>query len=309
VAPHEISSERFDREHRVAYALASLGYGEIVTYSLRPAEELERLRKTGIPFAGKAVEVLNPLSEDQRFLRTSLLGGFVAYCAQVDRPVRAFEIGDTFLANGDASVDESSEAIFGFAVDPAEEPAWHDTNFLRLKGDCEALLARLTGGTPVVERAELAGLHPGKTGAASLGGTRVAIFGCVDPRLAAALGARLPMYFAIVALDALPPYAIRHYRPPFKFPGTSRDLALTLDATIDAATVERTIAAAIGDVCTSVTAFDEYRGPQIPDGKKSLALRVDLQLRDATITDAQAESAIVLARDALSSQFDATLRE
>jgi phenylalanyl-tRNA synthetase beta subunit len=40
-----------------------------------------------------------------------------------------------------------------------------------------------------------------------------------------------------------------------------------------------------------------------------LAVRVDLQLRDATITDAQAESAIVRARDALSSQFDATLRE
>jgi phenylalanyl-tRNA synthetase beta chain len=309
VAPHEISSQRFDREQRIAYALASLGYGEIVTYSLRPAEELERLRKTGIPFAGTAVEVRNPLSEDQRFLRTSLLGGFVAYCAQIDRPVRAFEIGDTFRAYDEASVDESSEAIFGFAVDPAEEPAWHDTNFLRLKGDCEALLARLTGGTPVVERAELAGLHPGKTASASVDGTRIATFGRVDPRLAAALGARLPVYFAIVALDALPAYAVRRYRPPSKFPGTSRDLALTLDAAIDAGAVERVIAAAIGDVCTSVTAFDEYRGPQIPEGKKSLAVRVDLQLRDATITDVQAESAIARARDALSSQFDATLRE
>jgi phenylalanyl-tRNA synthetase beta chain len=270
---------------------------------------LQRLRETGISFEGSAVEVRNPLSEDQRFLRTSLIGGFVAYCTRIDRPVRSFEIGDTFRTNDDGGIDESSEAIFGFAVDPSDEPAWRDSNFLRLKGDCEALLAQLTGRAATTERAQLAGLHPGKTAALLIDGTRVATLGRVDPRLAAALGTRLPVYLAIVALEALPPYAIRRFHPPSKFPGTSRDLALTLDASVDAAAVERTIADAIGDVCTSVTAFDEYRGPQIPDGKKSLAVRIGLQLRDATITDAQAEAAIARARDALSLQFDATLRE
>jgi phenylalanyl-tRNA synthetase beta chain len=313
VAPHEISSRHFDREHRIACALASLGYGEIVTYSLRPADELERLRKSGISFAAKAVEVRNPLSEDQRFLRTSLLGGFVAYCAQKDRPVRAFETGDTFRAIDNAGVDESSEAVFGFAVDPAEEPAWRDTNFLRLKGDCEALLARLTGCTPVVERAELAGLHPGKTAVASVDGTRVATFGCVDPRLASALGARLAVYLAIVSLDALPSYAIRRYRPPSKFPGTSLDLSPILAPEFDAAQVEKAVVEAIeselDDASVVVKATDEYIGDPIPNGKKSLTVNVKINLRDSTITSEVSGAAMTRARDALASKFDATFRE
>jgi phenylalanyl-tRNA synthetase beta chain len=313
VAPHEISSQRFDREHRIAYALASLGYGEIVTYSLRPAEELERLRKTGIPFAGKAVEVRNPLSEDQRFLRTSLIAGFVTYCAQIDRPVRAFEIGDTFRANDDVVVEESAEAIFGFAADPIDEPAWRDTNFLRLKGDCEALLERLTGRTTVVERAELAGLHPGKTAAVSVDGTRVATLGRIDPRLAAALGTRLPTYFAIVALDALPPYAIRRYRPPSKFPGTSLDLSPILAPKFDASQVENAVEEAINsqiaDASVVVKATDEYIGDPIPDGKKSLTVNVKINLRDSTITSEVSGAAMARARDTLASKFDATFRE
>ncbi|HXM07976.1 MAG TPA: phenylalanine--tRNA ligase subunit beta, partial [Candidatus Acidoferrum sp.] len=313
VAPHEISSERFEREHRVAHALASLGYGEIVTYSLRAAEELERLRKTGIPFAGKAVEVLNPLSEDQRFLRTSLIAGFVAYCAQIDRPVRAFEIGDTFRANDDTVVEESADAIFGFAAGPIDEPAWRDTNFLRLKGDCEALLERLTGRTTLVERAEFAGLHPGKTAAVSVDGTRVATLGRIDPRLAAAFGTSLPTYFATVALDALPPYAIPRYRPPSKFPGTSLDLSPILAPEFDASQVEKAVEEAINsqidDASVVVKATDEYIGDPIPNGKKSLTVNVKIYLRDSTITSEVSGAAMTRARDALASKFDATFRE
>jgi phenylalanyl-tRNA synthetase beta chain len=208
----------------------------------------------------------------------------------------------------DSDIEESRDAIFGFAVEPVDEPAWHDTHFLRLKGDCETLLEQLTGRTCETERTRAPGLHPGKTAALMIGGTRVAIVGAIDPRLAAAFDARLQLYAAFVALDALPSYATKRYRPPSKFPGTARDLALTLDESIDAARVERTIVEAIGENCTSAKAFDEYRGPQIPAGKKSLAVRVELQLRDATITDAQAEAAITRARDALETQLGATLR-
>jgi phenylalanyl-tRNA synthetase beta chain len=308
VAPHAISSDAFDRERDVANALAALDYREIVTYSLRPSSELERVRRAGFSFEDAAVEVRNPLSEDQRFLRTSLADGFVSYCAQLDRPIRVFEIGDTFRHNDGGAIDERSGAILGFAAEPLDEPAWHDTHFLRLKGDCETLLEQLTGRTCAAERASAPGLHPGKTAALTIDGTRVATFGCIDPRLAAAFDGRLPLYFAIVALDRLPPYAVKRYHPASKFPGTSRDLALTLDTSVDAGAVERTIAEAIGAACTSAEAFDEYRGPQIPADKKSLAVRVALRLDDATITDAQADEAVERAREALATKLGATLR-
>ncbi|HEY1428180.1 MAG TPA: phenylalanine--tRNA ligase subunit beta, partial [Candidatus Tumulicola sp.] len=307
VAPHQISTESFDRERHLAHALASLDYREVVSYSLRPADEFERVRRTGIAFDGDPVEVRNPLSEDQRYLRTSLIAGFVAYCAQVDQTVRTFEIGDTFRSRA-GTIEESRDAIFGFAAEANDEPAWRDSNFLQLKGDCETLLEQLSGRTFETQRAEAAGLHPGKTAAITIDGSRVAILGAVDPRLAVAFDARLQLYAAFIDVDAIPAYAVKRYRAPSKFPGTTRDLALTLDASIDAARVERAIVDAIGEDCTSAKVFDEYRGPQIPAGKKSLAVRFELQLRDATITDAQADSATERARSALESQLGATLR-
>ena len=246
---------------------------------VRPSE-LERVRRTGIVFDGTAVEVRNPLSEDQRFLRTSLAAGFVAYCASVDEAVRVFEIGDTFRSR-DGEIEESRDAVFGFAVEPIDEPAWHDTNFLRLKGDCETLLERLTGRTCETERAAAPGLASWQDGRADdrrharrdrrMRSTR---------GLAAAFDARLQLYAAFVALDRLPSYATKRYRPAVE---VSRNRArFGADARRRRSTparVERTIVNAIGEDCTSAKAFDEYRGPQIPAGKKSLAVRVELRLR------------------------------
>jgi len=109
-------------------------------------------------------------------------------------------------------------------------------------------------------------------------------------------------------VDALPPYATPHYRPPSRFPSTYRDLALVLDTATAAGDVEQTVASALGSLCTGVRVFDEYRGPQVEEGRKSLALRVTLQRFDATITDEEADAAIARVLETLRERFGATLR-
>jgi phenylalanyl-tRNA synthetase beta chain len=101
---------------------------------------------------------------------------------------------------------------------------------------------------------------------------------------------------------------VPHYRVPSRFPSTYRDVALVVRDDVSAREVERAVAAAAGPMCAGVHAFDEYRGPQVADGHKSLAVRVTLQRSDATITDEEADAAIAAVLAALGERLGATIR-
>jgi phenylalanyl-tRNA synthetase beta chain len=291
VAPHEISSAEYERENEIGNVLQGLGYREIITQSLRNEG---------------AVEVRNPLSEEQRFLRESLLPGALEYFAEAAGPVRVFELGETFT--NEDGIAERSMLAFGFSADPIEEPYWRDSEFLRLKGDCERLLRRITGRAPEVARATRAGFHPGKTAALSLDGRDVGYLGKIDPRLAKRSDLRRNAYLCVVDIRALPAYATPSYSPPSRYPSTYRDLALVVGVDVTAGAIEGAISAQLGSLCTNVRVFDEYRGPQIGEGRKSLAVRVTLQRFDATITDEEADAAIARLLDAMRAQFGAEIR-
>jgi phenylalanyl-tRNA synthetase beta chain len=295
VPAHEISSAEFSLENRIAHALAALGYREVITHSLRSQS------------GEGAVEVRNPLSEEQRFLRTSLVPGLLEYAASDPVPAHVFELGQIF-ARVDEKVREHTVLAFGFSAKRTDEPAWRDSNFLALKGDCEALLRQVTGRRAESATATQPDFHPGKTAALSIDGVCIGFLGCVDPRLSKAHELEGNAYLCTIAVDALPPYAIPHYRPPSRYPSTYRDLALVLDIETGASAVEKAVAATLGSLCIEARVFDEYRGPQVGEGRKSLALRVTLQRFDATITDEEADAAIARVLDALREQFGATLR-
>jgi phenylalanyl-tRNA synthetase beta chain len=278
VPAHEISSAEFELEKRVAVELAALGYNEIVSYSLVGRHVPE------------SPEVLDPLSEDQRYLRVSLLPAMLEYFARYGA-VRVFEIGHVFRREN-AHVGEYPLAAFGFGSVTEAENTWRDSSFLRLKGDCEALIRRVTGRDPETSRDTRDEFHPGKTAVMMIDGCEVAHLGQLDPRRARELGTTLPAYACTLLLDRLPDYVIPHYTPPLKFPSTYRDLAIVTDMDESAAEIEGVIARTLGPGCTSVRVFDEYRGPQVPAGRKSLAVRFTLARFDATITDEEADLAV-----------------
>jgi len=306
VPAHAISSAAYDRENAAAGLLAALGYRETITYALHGRDLLERAQRSGIEFL-TPIEVRNPLSEEQRYLRGSLADGLVPYFARLDAPVRIFEIGHVF-GRHDGTTSEDASLAFGFAAEHVDEAPWRDTNFLRLKGDCETLVSRLSGRAGAIARAAARGLHPGKCATLTLDERVVATFGQLDPRLANAFDVRLPVYLAFVSLEALPEYLTPHYRPPSKFPGTSRDIALSVNLEVTASEVETIVAETLGSECIGARVFDEYRGPQAGEGRKSLAVRIALQRFDTTITDEEADAAVARTLDALRERLGATIR-
>jgi phenylalanyl-tRNA synthetase beta chain len=308
VRPHEIAGSDYRRERKLAASLAALGFREIVTYSLHGPSVFEKLRRGGVEPPARPVEVLNPLSEEQRYLRHSLEPAILAHLARADAPARVFEIGRLFYTE-DRQPLESSAALFAFSAQPLDEPEWRDSNFSRLKGDCEALLTAMIGRTDFETAADARpGFHPGKTGVVLLDGREVALAGQIDPRLQRSFEVRLPVYACRIFLGSIPPYEIPQFKPPSKFPATTRDLAIVCDPDLPAARLERALRAAAGTWCSAVRAFDEYRGAQIPPDKKSVAIRMTLQKPGATITDAEADAIVEKAVAAVIAEFGVSLR-
>jgi len=307
VYPHSISSRPYRLERKLANTLASLGYNEISSYALHGPALFEKARRAGVQPSHASVEVRNPLSEDQRYLRYALGPGLVEYFARIGRPVRIFEIGHAFTT-AEGVVEESALLSFGFTSDVKDEPEGTDSSFLRLKGDAIALIRNVTGRFPETTRDVRNAMHPGKTAVLMLDGREVAAIGQIDPRIGHAYDVGMPIYVCNMYLDALPDHQTPRYVAPSKFPSTYRDLALVVDLDVDASTISETIVKAIGELCTGARVFDEYRGRQVGEGKKSLAVRVTLQLRDATITDAEADLAIARALDALRERAGAIIR-
>ncbi len=292
VAAHDISSAAFERERSLASALVTGGYREIVTLSLRP---------TG------AVAVRNPLSDEARFLRDSLVAGALDYLANSPPGTRIFEIGDVFAGSAHA-IDERTMAIFGFSSRRRDEPLWHDAGFLKLKGDCEQLVRRLCGRAMETQEATAIHFHPGRTARIAIEGLAIGYFGAIDPRVVAQHDIGGNVHLCVIDVHALPEYRTPRYRPPSKFPSTYRDLAVIVNVDVSARDLEESAAATLGELCTAATVFDEYRGPQAGEGRKSLAMRVTLQKRDATITDEEADAAMQHLLTVLRARFGAELR-
>jgi phenylalanyl-tRNA synthetase beta chain len=308
VAPQDVDSAEFDRETELATTLAGLGYTEVLSLSLQPGSVAETWRANGIA-PEEPVEITNPLSEDQRWMRFSLAPALLEFAARdrAVRPYRRFELGHVF-SNG-PSTSSAKTAPAGEPRETVELTALHaggESAFGRLKSDILALLRRATGVDARVERGTFASLHPGKTAALRVGETLVGYVGVVDPRLARAYDVADTTALATLFVESILPYTMPKYEPPSKFPPVDRDLAVIVPLDVLAGD----LAGAVREepLVRSATVFDEYRGPQAGEGKKSLALRIVLQSGETTLTDEDADAAMQRIVGRLRERFGATQR-
>jgi phenylalanyl-tRNA synthetase beta chain len=178
--------------------------------------------------------------------------------------------------------------------------------FGRLKSDVLALLRRATGVEPRVERGAFASLHPGKAATLRIGERVVGYVGVVDPRLAHAYDVADTTALATVFVESLPGYRVPRYVAPSRFPPVERDLAVIVSLDVPAGDLIDAIHEE--PLVRTATPFDEYRGPQAGEGKKSLAVRIILQSEETTLTDEQADAALARIVTTLRTRFEAEPR-
>jgi phenylalanyl-tRNA synthetase beta chain len=309
IAQSTVSSDAYRTESRIAHALAAGGYREAVTFSLQPIGVSRRYESAGLELPAPLVEIQNPLSEDQRYLRFSLLPALLELAAKYagDEPYRVFELGHAFGRNGEPF--ETAGVAWLLALPKHDEPTWRDGGFLTFKGESLAFVRDIAGREGDVVTTTSVGWHPGKTASIVVDGTDVATIGAVDPRLLAAFGVSSRTYAGWMRTSDAPAYRAPRYKPASKYPAIARDLALIVAPEVPAMDIEHAVRAGGNGAIAAVQVFDEYRGPQVEDGKKSIAVRVVLQRSDATLTDADADKHVAAILASLRERCGARIRD
>jgi len=282
-------------ERRLRRAAAARGSHEAVTWSFIPAGDAEHFATDGL------WSLANPISEDMKVMRPSLLPGLLAAVRRnVDRGaagLRLFEIGRRYLRGAEpasiAVVLAGEKTARGWASGKAAA-------FDAFDAKAEALALLAEAGAPV-DNLQVMGeagdqFHPGQSATLRLGPkTVLARFGMLHPETLKAFDIDVPVAAVELFLDALPrrreasDFARAVYAPP-ALQSVARDFAFLVPEDRLAGDLVRAVRGADKATIVAVHLFDEFRGTGVPEGMKSLALEVTLQPAEKTFTEADLAS-------------------
>jgi len=302
--PHPAVTPKMRRRRGVRRTLATRGLVEAVTYSFLSSTHADLFAgEEGVP---DTMRLSNPISSDLDVMRPSLLPNLIAAVGRNDARGHTdgalFEVGPQFA--GDEPGDQTLIAAgvrSGQAVGRTWTGAMRAVDAFDAKSDAMAALE--SAGAPVgnvqvfpAEKGEPAWYHPGRSGTLRLGPkTVLANFGELHPGTLKKMDVKGPMVAFEVFLDNLPKTKDKksQARPLVKlstFQSVERDFAFLVDADVEAASVVRAAFAADKTLITDVQLFDVYEGEGVGQGKKSVAVQVNLQPFDKTMTDEEIEA-------------------
>jgi phenylalanyl-tRNA synthetase beta chain len=324
---------------RAGVLLAGAGYVEAPCYPFLGIADLDALRVPAQDRRRALVRLANPLSEEQPFLRTTLLPGLLAAAlrnigrgstdlalfehgsvfrarATSGEPVRP-DVGDrpgpAELAALEALLPEQPEHLAVVLTGdrgpagwwgPARRASWADAvRAVRALADgLGADLQVRTGADPA--------FHPGRCAEFMVDGVVVGHGGELHPRVVAALGLPARTAAAEVDLGSLIAAAERMVPAPRvgTMPVAKEDVALVVDRSVPAAEVEEVLRAGAGELLESVRLFDEYTGPQVGQGRKSLAFALRFRAPDRTLSAGEVAAAREAAVAAAAQRLGAELR-
>jgi len=313
--PHAEAADRL-RER-----LIGLGYQESVPIPFVD-EEHDALFRDSAATDSAPARITNPLAEDAAVLRST---GAVTMVRTLEwnlnrgqRNLRLFEIGRVYAIHGAKSSETPVLTLgaSGLARGKSVYDAPRTFALEDLKGDLEALL-EICGGVEAAPGGP-AWLQPGRAMRLSLpaghgGQVAVGAAGQLSRRAAERFKLKHEVWLAELPLEPLllafeSHRAARRFQPLPRFPAVERDFSLVVSDAVTFDRVARVIRALGIAEIERIEAIDLFRGGAIPAGTHSLLVRVTLQSREATLTDAQVNDAASRIVAALQRELGATLR-
>jgi len=285
-------------ERKLRRAAAARGMNEAVTWSFLPEAEADLFAEGN----GGLWVLQNPISEDMKAMRPSLLPGLLAAVQRnLDRGasgLRLFELGRRYLRGNAGASDE--RLTLGLVLAGERNPrGWASgkaSAFDAFDAKAEAMALLAEAGAPV-DNLQVMGeagpqFHPGQSATLRLGPkTVLARFGMLHPSLLKAFDIDVAVAAVELFLDAIPArkaadFARPHYAPP-ALQAVTRDFAFLVDAELPAGDLVRAIKGCDKANVVAVRLFDDFRGQGVPEGQKSLAVEVTLQPGEKSYDEAE----------------------
>lgn len=286
------SGQLTDRQYKtrmVKEVLEGAGLDQAITYSLVSKEDATAFAMQ----QHQTIDLLMPMSEAHASLRQSLLPHLIEAAsynvARKNKDVKLFEIGNVFFANGEGELPDQVEYLSGILTGDYVVNQWQGkketVDFYLAKGVVDRVSEKLNLEFSY-RRADIDGLHPGRTAEILLENKVIGFIGELHPTLAADNDLKRTYVFEL-NFDALMAVSVGYinYQPIPRFPGMSRDIALEVDQNIPAADLLSTIHAHGGNILKDTLVFDVYQGEHLEKGKKSIAIRLNYLDTEETLTD------------------------
>jgi phenylalanyl-tRNA synthetase beta chain len=296
---------------RIAELLVDRGYQETITYSFVDPEFQVALNPGMAP-----IPLSNPISSEMAEMRTSLWPGLLKVVQynlnrQAGR-LRIFEHGLKYYSEHNEI--QQKYMVAGVLSGERYPEHWDGKppplDYFDLKGDVEAILS-LTGHGPDSRfvRGDHPALHPGQAATVRVQDQHAGWLGRLHPQIAAKYGLNPHTFLFEIGHDAIRVRAPVQFEEISRFPSIRRDLAVVVDAEVEADVLRAEVEALAGELLKEMVVFDFYQGKGIESGRKSIAFGLILQDSSRTLTDEDVETVEARVKGGLRERLGATLRE
>lgn len=271
--------------------MAVRGYQEVVSYAF-----VDEAWEQDFAANSQPIRLQNPLAAQYSVMRSTLIGGLVEILQgnlnRKQNRVRVFEIARVF-SKGSGGQFVQNERIGGLLYGTATPEQWGDkarpVDFYDIKADVESLLA---GQAVQFVKGEHPALHPGRTAHIVSDGHVIGFVGELHPQWLQKYDLpQAPLVFELDMQAALTTEKVAA-QPQSKFQPVRRDLAFVLPEAVNHDQLLGALGSVASDLIREISVFDVYRGTGLPEGMKSIAVKVVLQDQDATLTDEAVENVV-----------------
>ncbi|QZA09577.1 phenylalanine--tRNA ligase subunit beta [Mycolicibacter heraklionensis] len=307
------------RRRAIGKSLALAGYVEVLTTPFLPAGVFDTWGLADDDPRRNTVSVLNPLEADRPQLASTLLPGLLeALGRNVSRgmsDVALFAIAqvvqsagpaefpavtpvrrptDAEIAGIDAALPRQPQHI-AVALTGLAEPRgpWGPGRPVEAADAIEAarVIARASGVEVTLRSAAYLPWHPGRCAEVLVGETLIGHAGQLHPAVVERAGLPKGTCAVELNLDAIPVTAALPAPRVSPFPAVFQDLALVVDEKVTAQSVADAVREGAGELLEDIALFDVYTGPQVGEGRKSLAFALRFRAADRTLTEDEASAA------------------
>jgi len=312
---------------KLAAMLVSQGFYEAINYSFVDENYFDRLKLGNNDPIRKAVILLNPLSEDQKIMRTmmlpSLLQNLSRNTSRQNNDIRLFEIGKVFHPVADEPLPNENMRVAGVLSGrrhPGSSLLHFETaaaDIYDCKGIVEAILqeVRLSRDVTAVSRNEAITspgyIQPDSYMVFQARDKVVGALGKIDTGVLKSFGIKQDVFFFDLDLDMITEIQPepKLFRQLPKFPSVNRDIALVVPEAVAAGALLTAIDNGAEELVESVEIFDVYRGDSVGAGNKSVAITLTYRSALQTLDDNTVNKVHQRLIQMLEKEFQAKLRE